>query len=364
MQEIGRSLKVSLNPQKSVSERLTLDNLACSARSEDTMTVISAFQFLAPGKVRLIETAMPEPGPEQLAIRMLATSMCNHSELRSFHGGEPSGYGSHYPMLPGEPGHEGVGEVTAVGASVTDFVIGDLVVLTGWGGDPAHRSHLLRRASAVAKIEPDGRDPKPASILEMFGCAYHCVRVGWQRQEGFDQARVAVIGAGAIGLCSIQILRLWPVKSVVALEVNATKLALAGKLGATETILVPGDSDAEVFANKLERFDIVVECSGHVSGQILAHALAPRLLINVSYCPKPFAVNQGKWFDATTTVYNPGIVTDNELRAVANLYNRRLLDPAPMVSKIIPPDPQLYLETIQAIQRGEIVKALIDWEAL
>ncbi len=326
------------------------------------MSDVKAIQFTAPGEVRLIGIDAPPPGIGQLAVRMLASSMCNHPELRSFHGGQPRGYGSHYPMTPGEPGHEGVGQVSAVGAEVTGFAVGDIVVMTGMGGDPTHRSHLLRRAETVAKIHPDGRDPRAASILEMFGCAYHCVRVAWKQDSGYDNARVAIIGVGAIGLCSLQIMRYWPAASITALDINQTKLELAKTLGATETIVVPRDAEPEAFARKLGRFDIVAECTGSVSGHLLANALAPRILINVSFCPEAYPIHQGRWFVIGTTVYNPGILASSELRAVANLYNRRLIDPDAMITRYIPPDPDVYLKTIGDIERGEIIKAVIDWE--
>lgn len=143
------------------------------------MAKTKAIRFVAPGQVEMVELATPPPGPKQALVRMLASSLCNHPELRSYRGGEFAGYGSKYPMLAGEPGHEGVGEVAATGEGVTEVAVGDLVVMTGHGGDPTHRSTLLRRVDTLAKILPEEREAKAASILEMFGCAYHCVRVGW-----------------------------------------------------------------------------------------------------------------------------------------------------------------------------------------
>ena len=79
-------------------------------------------------------------------------------------------------------------------------------------------------------------------------------------------------------------------------------------------------------------------------------------------------MHQGRWFAAATTVYNPGGLvaggvagSGRELRAVANLYNRRLIDPDVMITRRIPPDPDVYLKTIGDIERGEIIKALIEW---
>jgi len=62
-------------------------------------------------------------------------------------------------------------------------------------------------------------------------------------------------------------------------------------------------------------------------------------------------------------VYNPGVLAPVELKAVAALYNRRRINPEPMITHRIPPEPEAYLETIRAIERGEVVKALIEWES-
>jgi len=321
-----------------------------------------AVQFVEPRRVEIVEFEPSAPGPGQVAVRMLASSLCNHPELQSYRGGQPAGYGSHYPMALGEPGHEGIGAVADVGEGVA-LQAGDLVAMTGHGGDPTHRSVVIKDADTLAVIRPDGRDPAAASILEMFGCAYHCVRAGWTQPPGFDDARVAVIGVGAIGLCCVQILRLWPVRELLALDVRSDKLELATRLGATRTLQVPEEAEPEALAEELGTFDLVVECSGHRSGHLLANALAERAIINVSFCAQPYRVKQARWFARGTTVYNPGILSSDELRAVAALYNRRLIDPEPMVSRRIAPDPEQYVDSIRAIERGEVIKALIQWDA-
>ncbi|MCK5572592.1 MAG: alcohol dehydrogenase catalytic domain-containing protein, partial [Bacteroidetes bacterium] len=185
-----------------------------------------AIQFDAPGELRMVEVEIHPPGKGEVLLRTLATALCNQSEMRSFRGGSREAYGSRYPMLPGEPGHEGVGVVQEVGQSVSDLSVGDIVALTGWGGDPAHRSLLVREAAQVARIHPGSRDPREASILEMYASAYHCVKHGWKERR-FENSRVAIIGMGAIGFCSLQCIRLWPVREIVAFDLNSRKLALA-----------------------------------------------------------------------------------------------------------------------------------------
>jgi threonine dehydrogenase-like Zn-dependent dehydrogenase len=326
------------------------------------MNTIKALQFVEPQKVRMIEIEKTEPQKNQVAIKLLATSLCNHSELRSYYGGSVSGYGSNYPMLIGEPGHEGVGIIVKKGENVNEFEEGDIVVMTGHGGEPTHRSYLIREAKDVALVTPQGREPKNASILEMYGCAYHCIRKGWSEISGYDDKSVAVIGSGAIGLCAIQILKCWPIKKLFAFDIQEDKLDLAKKSGADVTIKLPKDDGFEKNMIDLPKFDIVVECSGSRNGQLFAYSLRPMAIINVSYYPKPIMINQADWFNSNTTIYNPGFLSSIELRAMAALYNRRLIDPEILISKMIKPDPEEYLNTIKEIEDGKIVKALIDWE--
>jgi len=319
-----------------------------------------AIQFTAPGEVRMVEVETMTPGPGEVLIRTLATSLCNHSELRSYRGGSREAYGSRYPMLPGEPGHEGVGIVESVGGDVSEFSPGEIVALTGWGGEPAHRSRVLREASQIAGIIPGDRDPAEASILEMFASAYHCIKRGWEGGR-YENARIAILGMGAIGLCSLQCIRLWPVREVVAFDLSNMKLQIAESLGADRRLLLSPDEDPGDFVGRYGRFDIVVECTGARGGQAIAQALSPGVLINVSYVSDPITVDQTAWFRSETTLYNPGLPRADDLRAVASLYNRGLIDPSPLISSRIPPDVATYVDAIRAIERGEIVKTLMLW---
>ena len=328
------------------------------------MKPMTALQFTEPQKAQFIEIEKREPAVGEAGIKMLATSLCNHSELRSYYGGEKTGYGSSYPMQIGEPGHEGIGIIEKTGKSVTEFNEGDFVVMTGHGGEPTHRSYIIREAKDIAKIIPGKRNPKYASILEMFGCAYHCIKVGWNEYGGYDNKKVAVIGAGAIGLCAIQILKLWPLMEIVVFDISDEKLNLAKKCGAGGLVKIQSGESMENTVKNSGKFDIVIECSGSKGGQDLSYALMPKTIVNVSYYPKPLSINQADWFNSNTTIYNPGFLNSEELRAVASLYNRELIDPEILISKEIKPDAESYLNTIIEIEKGKIVKAIIDWELL
>jgi propanol-preferring alcohol dehydrogenase len=64
---------------------------------------------------------IPTPGPGEALVKVLTTGVC-HTDLHAAEGDWPV-----KPSPPFVPGHEGVGEVVALGAGVTDLAVGDLV---------------------------------------------------------------------------------------------------------------------------------------------------------------------------------------------------------------------------------------------
>jgi propanol-preferring alcohol dehydrogenase len=72
------------------------------------------------GPLRLMERPVPEPGPGELLVRVLCCGVCR-TDLHLAEGDLP-------PRAPGiTPGHEVVGEVTAVGPGAARFAPGDRV---------------------------------------------------------------------------------------------------------------------------------------------------------------------------------------------------------------------------------------------
>ena len=135
----------------------------------------------------------------------------------------------------------------------------------------------------------------------------------------------------------------------------------AEALGADRCYLIAPEVDPGELLQSCGPCDIVVECTGAAGGQAIAQGLSAGVGITVSYVADPITVDQTAWFRSETTVYNPGLPRANDLQAVASLYNRRLIDPAPLISSRIRPEVSEYLRAIRVVQQGEIVKTLILW---
>ena len=80
-------------------------------------------RMVAPRKVVLDEEDVPEPGDEEVLVRVKACGICR-SDLHTYEGVRPV-------RLPAVLGHEAAGTVAAVGDGVDELKPGDKVTVLG-----------------------------------------------------------------------------------------------------------------------------------------------------------------------------------------------------------------------------------------
>lgn len=108
--------------------------------------------------IRVTAHQLPELGPHDVRVRMRYAPV-NPADLNFIHGT----YGRK-PHLPCIPGHEGAGEVEAVGSDVTSLSVGDLVApLLGAG---TWTQHMVAAEHFFALLPP-GLDRVQASMLRV-----------------------------------------------------------------------------------------------------------------------------------------------------------------------------------------------------
>ncbi|MEZ4499658.1 MAG: zinc-binding dehydrogenase [Thermomicrobiales bacterium] len=205
------------------------------------MTVTQAAVFLGPMQLDVQEIELPEVGPDDVMIEVRACGIC---------GSDIHGYRAGLWVEPGEVmGHEWAGEVIATGANVTHLSIGDRITVgegtgglgAGWEKSPgyglpgayAQFMHVpqVSKPRAVAKI-PDGISYDEAAAMEPLRCGLHATRLSGVSSGDW----VAVIGCGAIGLCTMQAMRAVADCKTIAIDISERRLALAKELGADEII--------------------------------------------------------------------------------------------------------------------------------
>ncbi|BFV60790.1 alcohol dehydrogenase AdhP [Kitasatospora sp. CMC57] len=203
------------------------------------------------GPITVEDRPLPEPAAHQVRVRIEASGLC-HTDIHAARGDWPV-----RPALPFVPGHEGVGIVDAVGASVRCVQVGDRVALpwladacghcdqcvlgwetlcltqhnTGYSVDGSHAEYALAHGDYVVPV-PDGVDPLDAAPLTCAGVTtYKTVKLAGARPG----TRVLVSGIGGLGHLALQYARLAGAETV-GVDVTDDKLALARELGVDHVV--------------------------------------------------------------------------------------------------------------------------------
>lgn len=238
-------------------------------------TSIIASAAIADGKggFTIEPTEISPPAIGEVVVKMKAAGLC-HTDHDSLSWGKPI-----------VMGHEGAGEVFAVGAEVKDFQAGDQVILnwatpcytcfqctrgnehicennspvvaggngytpghahlegTRWRGQPIERSfnlgtlaeYALVKASALVKIGAQDISAPAASIISCgvmtgVGSVVNVIKAS-------PGESAAVLGTGGVGLNVIQGLKIAGVDKIIAVDINPERLEMARRFGATDVLL-------------------------------------------------------------------------------------------------------------------------------
>lgn len=187
-------------------------------------------------------------------------------------------------------GHEGVGEVVEIGAAVTDFAVGDRVLIScitscgrcracrsgmyshcerggGWilgnqiDGTQAEYVRIPFADTSLYAI-PDGADLDSVVMLsDILPTGYECGVLKGQVEPGDT---VAIVGAGPIGLAVLLTARLYSPAAIVVIDVDPHRLAVATELGASHVVdSSQGDAAEKVLALTAQRgVDVAIEAVG------------------------------------------------------------------------------------------------------
>ena len=94
-------------------------------------------EFEAPHRAVWKEVDLPVPAPDEVLVKILGVATCPQWDLHMMEG-RPMfpGASLDYPLVPGQPGHEAMGEVVSVGTDVRSFSPG--MHVAAWR-DPGNR---------------------------------------------------------------------------------------------------------------------------------------------------------------------------------------------------------------------------------
>jgi L-iditol 2-dehydrogenase len=210
------------------------------------------------GRLVMTEVEMPTiQSADQILIQVKTVGVCG-SEVHAFEGTHP------YRKAPVILGHEAAGDILSVGEAVTDFKVGDRVIVDPqWAcgqcdycragdlnlcpskkvlGTPpwpgAFGEYIVAPEEAVFHL-PDNLSYVQGSLIEPLTVAVHVAR----RANLAACESVAILGTGSIGGLLAGVCRVQGAESTIAADIRQHCLdAARERLGATHDFLLPDDN--------------------------------------------------------------------------------------------------------------------------
>lgn len=302
-------------------------------------------------KMVIEEVPTPTAGPGEVVLKTKYVGICG-SDLHLYITG----------LLPPDTimGHECAGVVVEVGEGVEGWEVGDRAGVRGgmscgtcfWcrtghsnicreetgiglGDMPGGYAEYLRAFPPMMVKVPDGVSLSDASLLDPFSTAYRGIRL-----SNFKMRETAlVMGAGPIGLCTIQQLKLAGARLVIATEMVEKRAEAAKQCGA-DIVMNPND---DVLGRTEELtdgigIDYVFECVGVPDTTQEAFRLVRRAgrVVLVGVCMEPATVLPVLWLIKEISMQTTMGFDRQEFETSMELIHRGALKTDGLITETVP----------------------------
>ncbi len=234
---------------------------------------MQALRLYGAGDLRLVEEAVPRPGPDEVLLRVTAVGLCG-SDLHWWTEGQIGETRLEHPLVLG---HEFAGVIAggprsgqrvaadpAVPCGVCEFCregkpnLCSSLRFAGHGAvDGALREYVAWPERCLHPLPPALSD-QDGAMLEPLGVAIHAIDLA-QLRSGMS---VGVYGCGPIGLLLLQLAREAGAARLIATDKLDHRLAMAEKLGATVFPADGQEQEAVRDATKGRGVDVAIEAAG------------------------------------------------------------------------------------------------------
>ena len=324
------------------------------------------------GRITIEDCPIPEIGDGELLVQMSACGLCGSDLMQWYQD----------PRAPVVLGHEPVGTVVEAGEGA-QFAVGTRVfvhhhvpcfacrlcragrhtlcdMFRSTSIDPGGLAEYIRvpaentRADVLAL--PDAVDDVSGTLVEPVACV-----VRGQRQAGVGPgSRVAVVGAGSMGVLQIQVARALGAAAVVAIEPNPERRRGAARLGA----LTPDGLDGGAVRDALEGHlaDQVFVCT-HDHGAIAQalHMAGPAGVVQLFAPTRPgdlVSLDLGAIFFREVTLQSTYSAGPEDTRAALDLLVAGHIDTASVVTHRMPLE--RAGDAYRMAADGEVLKVVVE----
>ncbi len=157
--------------------------------------IVKCLQTTGQGKFAEVDYNKPDPNSNEIEVKSLLTGVCR-SDIDMMNGD----FG---PLPLHMQGHEGLGTVTKVGASVMNVKIGDVVATRG---EPAYADYYNSRNGEFVVVP----EAHPRYILEPVACGINLINQAKDQIEKRQGAysRMLILGSGFLAWVAFHTMRL------------------------------------------------------------------------------------------------------------------------------------------------------------
>jgi alcohol dehydrogenase len=287
---------------------------------------MKALVYNGPGKLALEEKPKPVlKDPTDALVRITRTTICG-TDLHIKKGDVPT-------VTAGRIlGHEGVGIIEKAGASVSNFKVGDRVLIScisscgrcgnckkgmyshcqnggGWilgnliDGTQAEYVRIPFADNSLYPI-PAGADEEALVMLsDILPTGFECGVLNGRVKPGDT---VAIVGGGPIGLAALLTAQFYSPAEIIMVDIDANRLKVAKKFGATRTVNNDdGTAIEKVMAMTENRgVDVAIEAIGIPASFDICQAIvtAGGHIANIGVHGKPVQLNIDKLWSHNITL--------------------------------------------------------------
>ena len=253
----------------------------------------------APKEITFQNIPIPEPSENQVLIRIKRIGICG-SDIHVYHGTHP------FTSYPVTQGHEVSGEIAKLGENIKNFKIGQKVtiepqVYCGKCHPCTHGKYNLCESLKVMGFQTTGTASEyfavdaskvtllpenfsfdDGAMIEPLAVTIHAAK----RFQDLKGAKVAILGAGPIGILLSQSVKALGADKVLITDISDLRLDLAKKVGADFAFNTKTKDFGEILTEAFgpDKADVIYDCAGNdiSMGQAIKYARKGSTIILVA----------------------------------------------------------------------------------
>lgn len=323
--------------------------------SNQPIQMMKALVFCGEGEPRFEDRAKPViQAATDAIVRVVKTTICG-TDLHILKGHVPS-------VAQGRIlGHEGVGVIEQIGESVTNFCVGDRVLIScitscgmcsnckkgmfshclkegGWilgnriDGTQAEFVRIPFADNSLYSIPPGANDESFVMLSDILPTGFEVGVINGGVKPGDI---IAIVGCGPIGVAVLMTAQFYAPAEIIVIDIDDNRLAMAKKLGAIQTI---NNSDGNAIAAVMKMtlgvgVDVAIEAVGISSTFDVCQGIVATggRIANVGVHGKPVQLNLDKLWSHNITL-TTGLVDTSSTAMLLKTVAAQKLQPSQLIS--------------------------------